>query len=387
MLCTTKGNTLTITDIKTAVLEAPWGPWTRRWLLVRIDTADGLQGYGDTAATPQVKAHVLTLRDMLLGQDPTNVEVLHRSMVSQAYAGTTASHFDSGLSVHAVSAIETALWDLAGKAAGLPVYKLLGGKHRDRVRLYNCVGSLETYREMEAVYQEMGTTILKFDATPRAARAIPGGMMGEHLTRKGLAHLVEQVDEIRQHVGSDIEVAVEGRCGTLVNALRFLRAMEPYDLTWVEDLLPPTDVDAWATLTASSPVPTLTGEGLHLRHEFLEYYRKEATRLVAPDFQISGGLSEGKKICEMADLYHLLACPHMAASAIGVAAAVHACAAIPNLLALEFHAMPGWDRILAGYRPQIADGHIEVPEGPGLGVELDMHETRKYAVTGEPFFA
>ena len=144
MLNTTKGNTLTITDIKTAILEAPWGPWTRRWLLVRIDTAEGLQGYGDTAATPQVKAHVLTLRDMLLGQDPTNVEMLHRSMVSQAYAGTTASHFDSGLSVHAVSAIETALWDLAGKAAGLPVYKLLGGKHRDQVRLYNCVGSLET---------------------------------------------------------------------------------------------------------------------------------------------------------------------------------------------------------------------------------------------------
>ena len=386
MAATDTDQTLTITDVKTAVLEAPWGPWVRRWLLVRIDTAEGLQGYGDTVANPQTKAHIMDFRQGLVGQDPTNVEALQRTMVARAYAGTFASHFESGLAVHAVSAIETALWDLAGKAAGLPVYKLLGGKHRDQVRIYNCVGSLATYREMENTYQDLGTTILKFDATPSALKDLPGGMMGEHLTRKGLAHLVVLVDEIRTYVGDDIEVAVEGRCGTLVNAMRFLQAMEPYDLTWVEDLLPPTDVDAWATITASSPVPTLTGEGLHLRHEFLEYYRKDATRLTAPDFQICGGLSEGKKICEMADLHHLLACPHMAASAIGVAAAVHACAAIPNLLALEFHAMPGWDRILTGYRPQIIDGFIEVPEGPGLGVELDEQEARKYTVPGESFF-
>jgi len=109
-------------------------------------------------------------------------------------------------------------------------------------------------------------------------------------------------------------------------------------------------------------------------------------RVAAPDFQVCGGLSEGKKIAELADLHHMLACPHNASSAIGIAAAVHACAAIPNLLALEFHAMPGWERLLDGYRPRISDGFIEVPEGPGLGVTLDEDEARRYLVEGETFF-
>jgi len=380
------GNILTITDIKTAALEAPWGPWRRRWLLVRIDTAEGLAGYGDTGASPQVKAHIDAFRDLLVAQDPTNVESLFRRMTARAYAGVTASHFDSGLAVHAASAIETALWDLAGKAADLPVYRLLGGRHRDRVRIYNCVGFLDTYLEMEEVYHEMGSTILKFDTTPHAVSNVPGAMLDQHLTRKGLVHIVKLVERIRERVGDDVEIAVEGRCGTLPNAIRFLQALEPFDVTWAEDLLPPTDVNAWATLTSSSPVPTLTGEGLHLRHEFLEYYRKGAMRVVSPDFQVCGGLSEGKKIAEMADIRHMLVCPHNSSSAIGIAAAAHVCSAIPNLLALEFHAMPGWDRILRGYRPRISDGHIEVPQGPGLGVELDEDETRKYLIKGETLF-
>ena len=383
---TSKGNTLTITDIKTASLEAHWGPWLRRWLLIRIDTAEGLQGYGDTWASPQARSQVMGFKELLVGEDPTNVEALHRRMMARAYVGVTGAHFDSGLAVHAASGIEIALWDLAGKAADVPVYKLLGGRHRDRVRLYCCVGGFETYLEMEQAYQEMGISILKFDVTPNAVSHVEGAVMDSHLTRKGLNHMVKLVEEIREHVGDDVEIAVEGRCGTVANAIRYLKALEPYDLTWAEDLIGPTDVDAWATLTASTSVPTLTGEGLHLRHEFMEYYRKGAMRVVSPDFQICGGLSEGKKIAEMADLHHMLACPHNAASPIGVAAAVHASSAIPNLLALEFHAMPGWDRILSGYRPTIADGYIDVPEGPGLGVELDEDEARKYAMPREPFF-
>ena len=239
---------------------------------------------------------------------------------------------------------------------------------------------------MEGVYDEMGVSILKFDVTPNAVKDIPGALMDKHLTRKGLARIVGLMDEIRSRVPADAEVSVEGRCGTLANAMRFVKAMEPYDLAWAEDLLPPTDVDAWAALTASTPVPTLTGEGLHLRQEFLEYYRRSAMRVSAPDFQICGGLYEGKKIAEMADMQQMLVCPHNASSPIGIAGALHACAAIPNLLALEFHAMPGWDRILTGYRPSISGGFIDVPEGPGLGVELDEDEARRYLMPGETWF-
>ena len=379
-------NTLTITDVKTASIEAPWGLWTRRWLLVRIETAEGVHGYGDTWASPQTNAAVMELKETLIGKDPTNVEALHRGMVPTAYAVFAGSHVNSGSAVHAVSAIETALWDLAGKAADVPVYKLLGGKHRDRVRLYCCVGGLDSYLEMEGVYDEMGISVLKFDVTPNAVKNVPGALMDKHLTRKGLARIVGLMDEIRSRVPADAEVSVEGRCGTLANAMRFVKAMEPYDLAWAEDLLPPTDVDAWAALTASTPVPTLTGEGLHLRQEFLEYYRRSAMRVSAPDFQICGGLYEGKKIAEMADMQQMLVCPHNASSPIGIAGALHACAAIPNMLALEFHAMPGWDRILGDYRPSISGGFIDVPEGPGLGVELDEDEARRYLMPGETWF-
>ena len=132
--------------------------------------------------------------------------------------------------------------------------------------------------------------------------------------------------------------------------------------------------------------PILTGEGLHLRHEFLEYFRRSALRIVGPDFQICGGIAEGKKVAELADLHQLPTCPHNASSPIGIAAALHDCATIGNLLALEFHAMPAWDRILSGYRPAIADGYMGVPEGPGLGVELDHEEARKYVAEGESYF-
>ena len=373
-----------ITDLKTAVLDAHWGPWHRRWLLVRIDTDQGISGYGDTWASPQVKTIVRHYKARLVGKDPTNVEPLIRSLIARAYPTVgSGAHFDEeGLTAHAISAIETALWDIAGKAAGVPVYKLLGGRHRERVRLYCCVGDLDTYRAMERVYDEMGIEILKFDAVPREE----GAVMNTHLTRRGLEGVIENIQEIRDYVDDEVGISVECRVGTLHSALRYLEAVEPFDLTWVEDPLPATDIDSWAILTASSSTPTLTGEGLHYRHQFLPYFKKAAMRIAAPDIQICGGVSEARKIAELADLHSLMTAPHNAASAIGIAAAVHACAAAPNLLALEFHAMPEWDRILKGYRPQISDGAIDIPEGPGLGVELDLEEARKYARPGEGFF-
>ena len=373
-----------ITDLKTTVLNAHWGPWNRRWLLVRIDTDRGISGYGDTWASPQVRAIVRGYKSRLVGQDPTNVEPLIRSFIPRAYPLVGAgSHFDQeGLTAHAISAIETALWDIAGKAAGVPVYKLLGGKHRENVRLYCCVGDLDDYRNMQESYDEMGIAILKFDAVPREE----GYVMDTHLTRRGLDGVVDQIEEIRNYIDDEVEISVECRVGTLHSALRYLKAVEPFDLAWVEDPLPATNVDSWAILTASSATPTLTGEGLHYRHQFLPYYKKSAMRIAAPDFQICGGISEGRKIAELADLHSMMTAPHNASSAIGIAAALHACAAIPNLLALEFHAMPRWDRILKGYRPRISDGSIEIPEGPGLGVELDEKEARKYLPPNEGYF-
>ena len=369
-----------IVDMRIAELEVTWGPWHRQWNIVCIDTDEGLSGLGEAAGSPLVVKSILReYRDLLDGKDPTNVEHLLRSMLSHAYAGFTASHFDAGTAVHAAGAVETALWDISGRAADLPIYALLGGKHRSKIRLYACVGGLETYRSMAPVYRELGINLLKFDTSPPSVAGNPGALLDIHVTRKGIAHLLQIIESIREEVGEDREIAVEGRCGSLTNAVRFMRAIEPYGLAWAEDLLPPTNPDCWSTVTSAGSTPTLTGEGLHLRHEFHSYFQKDAMRIASPDFQVCGGLSEGKKIAELADLYHLTVAPHNAASAIGIAAALHACASIPNLLALEFHAMPGWDRILVDPGISIADGFMEVPELPGLGVTLDEDEAMRYA--------
>ena len=372
-----------ITDLKTATLDAHWGLWRRRWLLVRIDTDQGISGYGDTWAGDPVRTIVRSYRERLLGQDPTNVEPLIRSFIPRAYPSVGAgSHFDQGgLTAYAISAIETALWDIAGKAAGLPICKLVGGRHREKVRIHCCVGDLDDYRGMQEVYDEMGVEKLHFDAVPRGE----GFLMDNHLTAYGLSAVVEQLEEIRDYVDDEIEISAESRVGTLHNALRYFKAVEHLDLAWIEDPLPVMDVNSWAILTASSTTPVMNGEGLHYRHQFLPYFKKTAMRIAAPDFQICGGISEGRKIADLADLHSMMVAPHNASSAIGIVAAIHACAAIPNLLALEFHAMPQWDRILKGYRPRISDGSIEIPEGPGLGVELDEDEARKYAVQDDFF--
>ena len=369
-----------IRDVRTAVLDVKWGPWHREWTIVRIDTDSEISGYGEAAGPSGVlKAHISSYRDLLVGQDPAEVERLLREMTARAFAGFNASHFESSMRIHAAGAMETALWDISGKALGVPVYRLLGGKHRDKVRLYACVGGLETYLSMKEVYEKLGISILKFDVSPASLVNMPGCTVDTHLTKKGLHHLVKKLDSIVSEVGGDAEIAVEGRCGTLANAVRFMNAVESFDLAWVEDLLPPTNIDAWKIASDAGSTPTLTGEGLHTRHEFLPYFQRQAMRVAAPDFQVCGGLSEGKKIAEMADLHYMSAAPHNASSAVGIAAAVHTCAAIPNLLALEFHAMPEWDRICKDSCLKIQDGFIEIPQGPGLGIELDEEMLEKYS--------
>lgn len=376
-----------ITDLKTTILDAHWGAWQREWLLFRIDTDEGISGLGEAFGPAEtVKPVLMAMKPLLVGEEPRDVERLFRKMLPGAYAAFEATHFDGGVAVHAASGIETALWDIAGKAAGLPIYRLLGGKHRDSIRLYSCAGGLDTYLRNREAHRELGITLLKFGVVPTDVQDVPGALMDLHLTRKGLKRLVALLEETREKVGEEVEIAVEGRFATITNAMRLMAALEGYGLAWVEDVLPPTDVGAWAQITASFSTPTLIGEGLHLRQEFKPFFDQQGMRIAAPDFQVCGGLSEGKKIAEMADLAQMLVAPHNVSSAIGIAAAVQACAAIPNLLALEFHLMPGWDRILRPGALKIQDGCISVPDGPGLGVELDEDEARKYARKGEGFF-
>lgn len=328
------------------------------------------------------------MKPIHVGEDPTNVENLFRKM-------GPSIHYNGGQRIHAISGIEIALWDITGKAFGLPVYKLLGGKYRDKVRVYCCTprhnhktGKLientpEAYAETAKEFKKFGFSIMKLGIGADTAREVQGGVIGSYVTKKGLQRELNYIEAIQEALGYDAEIALDGSQYNIVNAIRFLNAVEKFNLVWVEDVLPADCVEAWREVTSASKTPTLTGEGIYLRQGFVEYIQRQAVRIVAPDFQWIGGLSEGKKIAEMADLYHMLVAPHNASSPIGIMAAVHACAAIPNFLALEYHYNPAWERLIKHERPIMQDGFIKVPEEAGLGVELNEKELSKYLREGE----
>ncbi|MGH9351217.1 MAG: mandelate racemase/muconate lactonizing enzyme family protein [Terriglobia bacterium] len=171
--------------------------------------------------------------------------------------------------------------------------------------------------------------------------------------------------------------------------MRLARACESYDLLWLEDPIPPENTDAMRRVTKATKTPIATGENQYQRHQFRELLERETVDVLAPDFQKVGGLLEGRRICDMADMHYIAVAPHNISSPIGTMASAHLCAALPNFLALEWHAasVPFFDKLIkAAQRPLIQEGYIPVPERPGLGIELDEEVAYKYRKRGEAFF-
>jgi len=393
---------LKITDLKAISLG--------RASVIRIDTDEGIYGYGEAHCPKQ---QVMLLKRFILGEDPTNVERVLRKIRHRGAFKPFGSP---------VSGIEMALWDIAGKAAGLPVYRLIGGKVRDKVRVYCDCGSgvrldpedpksaysPEAYAEKARIRMKMpqGFTILKFDIGFHGGQllSVPGGAYEAeasyptrgHVTERGLKAEIACVEAIKNVLGDKIGLAVD--CGpgqTLPSAIKLAKALEPFNLLWAEDLLtgdhtPYTDPKAYRLLTSSTSTPILTGEQIYLRQGFRDLIEQHAVDIVAPDICDVGGLSEAKWIAEFADLYGLLIAPHNMGLPIVFMANVHAAAAMPqNFIAFEFHSadIPWWEDLVKGLeKPIIKDGFVEVPENPGLGVELDEKVVRKHLPEGESYF-
>jgi len=382
-----------IVDVKAAVVEGNFD-----WPLIRIDTDEGVSGYGEVRDAGS-KRLALDLKPILLGQDPTNVEVVFRRI--RGFGGP-------GRQGGGVSAVEMALWDITGKALGAPVYKLLGGEYRDRVRIYcDChagkpiVKASEDYRLDEVNYtpeayaenarriRRLGFTFLKFDVGLGVAGLVPGGLYDGHLTDAGLRYQVSIVETLREAVGDGTELALDCGQGTVAAAIRFADAVEQFNLTWLEDLISYTDVKGFREVTTAVKTPTLTGEDIYTREGFRELIEEHAIRIPSPDLATVGGIAETKKVAELADLHHMPVAPHFAGSPVSMMANIHAAAAISNLIALEFHAVgvPWWDSLVKGVsKPIIKDGYADVPDKPGLGIELEEEEVRKHLKDGETFF-
>ena len=379
-----------ITDVRCAVIGS--NP------IVRIVTDEGICGHGEVESSKAyLKPVVLLYKQYLLGEDPTNVE---RVMLKIRRLGGFKPWGS------AVSAIEIALWDIAGKAAGLPVFKLLGGKVRDRVRVYNGgvrfpLGghSPEDYAanmsKMKAAGE--GFTIIKQGVAFHGAmsREVPDFFYGElrspqtyypnrgPLTERGLKHVVACAEAMKSVLGDAIGLALD--CGpgwTVSDAIRLARALEPLNIMWLEDLItgdyvPYAAADQFREVTRSTSCPTHTGEQIYLRQNFMELIEKQAVRIIGPDPCDVGGIAELKWVAEYADLHGVLVAPHGIFDGIfGLAAHVQLAAVLPdNFIAFEYPvARPEWwyDIVEGLPSPIVRDGLIEVWDRPGLGVDFKL---------------
>ncbi|MBI4553739.1 MAG: mandelate racemase/muconate lactonizing enzyme family protein [Candidatus Latescibacteria bacterium] len=374
-----------ITDIRTAEVRGHGYS-----LFVRVYTDEGITGTGECihggSGAPQL---VAAMKDMLIGENPLDVDRLFEK-VRRAYIFNGAL---AGNVVTALTGIEIALWDLAGRAAGLPVYRLLGGKFRDKIRVYcDChageENNPESYAKRAREVVAMGFNAIKFDIDDGSS-PYKLDRWNWSITPGELHSMVDKVAAIRSAVGPAVDVCIDmhGRYD-LSAGIRVAQALEPYDLMWLEEPVPPENVDAMREVKRSTKTPICTGENLYLRYGFRELLEQQAVDVIMPDIPKCGGLSECRKIANMAEVYYISFAPHNVCGPLGTIASCHVCASIPNFLVIEWHWVdrPHWHELVLADPPLIQNGYITVPDAPGLGVELNEEAARKYLRPGTGLF-
>ncbi len=373
---------LRITDLRVATLVGV--PF--RSSIIRIDTNQGICGYGEVRDGAS-KTYALLLKSRLVGENPCNVDKLFRRIRQFGHHARQAG---------GVCGVEMALMDLAGKAYGVPAYALAGGKFRDQVLCYADTPRRKDPTELGERLLERrkrGYKFLKMDVGIDLLWDVPGALVappdarasmstmhpftGIQVTDKGVAHLAEHVATVRDIVGYDIPLAADhfGHIG-VDSCLRVGRALEPYTLAWLEDLVPWQLTEQWRELTTRLTTPTCTGEDIYLAENFRPLLEREAIRIAHPDPATSGGILETKRIGDLAEEHGVAMALHMAATPIATMASVHIAAATSNFLALEHHAadISWWSDLVTGLpSPLVEDGYITVPDKPGLGFD-DINE-------------
>lgn len=400
---------LKITDMRVAVLTEGG-----RKALIKIDTNQGIYGLGEVRDGADER-YALFLKSRILGLNPCNVEMLFRIINQFGYHGRQGG---------GVCAVEMALWDLCGKAYGVPAWQLLGGRYRDKIRLYadtpevkDPLGFAEKLKKRTEV---QGFTWLKMDLGIHLVAANGGdivnnkfwGAMAQYdlreytgygntlhpftqvqITEKGLADLTEYVDKIRSAVGYEIPLSSDhfGHFD-INNSIRFGKAMEKFRLAWLEDMVPWFYTSQWKTVSDALETPTCTGEDIYmLKNGFKPILDARAVDVIQPDLATAGGLLETKKIGDYAEENGVAMALHMAGSPVCFMANVHCAAATQNFLALEHHSVDvtWWENLvkMTGKQPMITNGYANVPlDAPGLGIELNEDEVKKHLDRKNPSY-
>lgn len=380
---------LKITDVKVAYLRGGGR------MFIKIITNQDIVGYGEGVDAVGGAYHLAKrFGSMLKDQSPLNV---HR-LFDQIRKGGVFGGAQAGMYIAVLSAIETALWDLAGKALNVPVYQLLGGKFRDKVRVYmdtalyqNQLPKPEDFATAAKEAVAMGFTAVKFDLD----QGNDPNKYDRYNWTAGPAEIQRMYDQMaaaRQAVGPNIDICADmhGRYD-FPTGQRAAKVLEPLNLMWLEEPIPAENVDAYAEIAKSTSTPICAGENHYLAYGFRPLLEKGAVDIVMPDLQKAGGLGEGQRIANLANLYYVPFAPHMVASYLGAMAAAHVCASVPNFMILEwqiyYHKEPMWKEIVNFDGPEFVDkGFIKVSDKPGIGVSINEEGLKKYAAAGIPFF-
>ncbi|MFZ4397817.1 MAG: mandelate racemase/muconate lactonizing enzyme family protein [Kiritimatiellia bacterium] len=386
---------------KTATWEAAQGARRQAMpnnLWVRIHTDTGLAGLGETYYVPQAIEAVIhdVYAPLLIGREALDIENHWCNMFALVnFCGS------AGAEMRALSAIDLALWDLAGQAAGQPIYNMLGGRSRDRIEIYNtCInsGPYDDYTlvsggragEVAESLLKQGTRGMKIWPFDRFGATLAGptdpcgkffiwggetaaGTLGHSLTNEDLRQGLSVIQDIRRTVGDRIAIAIEGHARwDLPTATRIARALEPYDVMWLEEIMPPDNVEAYVRLKAATSVRICQSERVFTRFGFRPWIERHAADIIMPDLSWCGGLTEGRKIASMADTYYLPVTCHDTIGPVALWAAAHLSLHIPNALNLETVRgyLEGWYGDVVTDRLPVADGFLSLPGKPGLGTRL-----------------
>ena len=394
-----------ITDVRTMLLLGPdphgVGGVERSWhvMFVRVDTDAGVYGLGEAGNFMGDRQAIAYARDWLIGRDPLAINPFVRAMLSGGLppydpqmSGTATV---DGPMAWGVSAVEMALCDLAGKILGTPVYNLLGGAYRDRIRVYldrSGVAdptNLQSWRDLAQRVTDEGFRDFKFDAE-WIAPELNHDPWNRQMRADQVRLTYERLAAVREVAGPDAEIALDGHMSFDVEtAIRLAKRLEPLNLKWFEDPVPILNFDAQKRVRDESPIPICAGEML-VPDQFREMIDRRAVDIVHPDLLFVGGLHEGKKVADYADLNALPLAIHNNGSAMNTIAEAHLAAACPNFIGLEYHF---WDAKWIGQvvrREGVptfdAQGFVPLTDAPGFGVEIDLDIARRYLAPGESLF-
>lgn len=350
-----------ITDIKTFLV----GAGGRNWVYVKVLTDQGVFGIGEAYSAGPDEATVKVIEDFklwLVGQDPRNVQYLFDVMYN-------TTRFPGGIITNsAISGIEHALWDIAGKSAGVPVWALLGGRVRNKIRVYESVrgeSPQEAADNAKMLVSNFGYTAVKMGIHA------PGDAPYNQATRVS----AERVRRVREAVGPDVDIGVDvhAKFFEVARAIRLAQAIEPYNPMWMEEAIRPENFDAMKKLSDHVNIPLASGESNYMIHEFRQLIDRQALDFVQPDICCCGGVLTMKKIAAMAEAQYILVAPHNPMSPLATAVNVHFAASTPNFHILEYAAPVAGARKDVLKEPLMVkkDGYLEIPNRPGWGVELN----------------